>query len=313
MTIQQMTRQRSNLLTALRAGLILWTALAASGPAWTQVSKEAHEVQTETTQANAAPTAAAPTAIPIGTVKHLGSFEVIELRRYTIQPGGREDFALYFESYFPEAFEQLGAIAFGHFFERARPDHFTWLRGFHDIDARARVNAEFYYGPLWKEHRETLNSLIVDSDDVLLLHPVSADRGVPVLPAVDVVREKAGAQGIVALQIFAVPVGGVDAFLRSAEPAFAGYRAAGARDAGVLATLDVKNNFPQLPVRSDGPYVVWLGIVPDEAALARLAALARAFAESPEARSSARAATEWVVLDPARRSRLRWLAAPHRQ
>lgn len=36
--------------------------------------------------------------------------EVIELRRYTIRPGQREH-AQYFEIYFPEAFQQLGALA----------------------------------------------------------------------------------------------------------------------------------------------------------------------------------------------------------
>jgi hypothetical protein len=61
---------------------------------------------------SAAPAAAAEETA-METVKHLGSFEVIELRRYTIKTGGREDFARYFESYFPEAFEQLGALALG--------------------------------------------------------------------------------------------------------------------------------------------------------------------------------------------------------
>jgi hypothetical protein len=42
---------------------------------------------------------------------HLSDFQAIELRRYTIKEGGREHFAQYFESYFPEAFQQLGAIA----------------------------------------------------------------------------------------------------------------------------------------------------------------------------------------------------------
>ena len=42
--------------------------------------------------------------------------------------------------------------------------------------------------------------------------------------------------------------------------------AAGIREAAVLVTLDVTNNFPQLPVRSDGPYLVWLGIAPDDKA-----------------------------------------------
>ena len=87
-------------------------------------------------------------------VKHLIDFQVIEFRRYIVKEGEREHFAEYFESYFPEAFQQLGAIAFGQFFERKNPVGFTWIRGFKNTDARAIINAGFYYGPLWKEHFE---------------------------------------------------------------------------------------------------------------------------------------------------------------
>ena len=45
-------------------------------------------------------------------VKHLNDFQVIEFRRYIVKEGEREHFAEYFERYFPEAFQQLGAIAF---------------------------------------------------------------------------------------------------------------------------------------------------------------------------------------------------------
>src|SRR5258705_11843791 len=65
------------------------------------------------------------------TVEHLKDFQIIEFRRYTTKPGERQHFAEYFDSFFPEAFEQLGAIAFGEFSERNKPDGFTWLRGFH--------------------------------------------------------------------------------------------------------------------------------------------------------------------------------------
>ena len=58
-------------------------------------------------------------------VKHLQDFQVIEFRRYTIKEGEREHFAEYFESYFPEAFQQMGAIVFGQFFERRNPVGFT--------------------------------------------------------------------------------------------------------------------------------------------------------------------------------------------
>src|SRR5690348_6499009 len=145
---------------------------------------------------------------------HRGNFPVIEFRRYTIKPGEREHFARYFESYFPEAIQQTGAIAFGQFFERADPSRFTWIRGFHDIDGRATANGALYNGPVWREHKETMNGLMLDSDNVLLLHPVSPAKGIPVLPAVDPVDEPEGAQGIVVAQIFAVKPDSVDAFAR---------------------------------------------------------------------------------------------------
>jgi NIPSNAP len=241
-------------------------------------------------------------------IKHLNDFQVIEFRRYTIKEGEREHFAQYFESYFPEAFQQMGAIAFGQFFERKNRIGFTWLRGFKNTDARAITNAGFYYGPLWKEHSSTMNNLMVDSDNVLLLRPLSPERGIPVLPAVDPVREGKGAQGVVVAQIFAVKPNSVDAFARQAEAAFVAYRSAGAREVGVLVTLDVPNNFPQLPVRTDGPYLVWLGIVKNNQTLeTEFAPLAERSVQSLSATGLLRGAPEIVILDPTHRSRLRWL------
>ena len=242
-------------------------------------------------------------------VKHLRDFQVIEFRRYTVKEGEREHFAQYFESYFPEAFQQMGAIAFGQFFERKNPIGFTWIRGFRNIDARAVVNAGFYYGPVWREHAFTMNSLMVDSENVLLLRPLTPERGITVLPSVDPVNEARGAQGIVVAQIFAVKANSVDAFAQQAESTFAGYRAAGVREAGALVTLDVPNNFPQLPVRADGPYLVWLGIIKDNQELeTRFNPLAERSLKSLSASNLLRAAPELVILDPTRRSRLRWLA-----
>jgi hypothetical protein len=238
----------------------------------------------------------------------LNDFQAIEFRRYIIKPGEREHFAQYFESYFPEAFQQLGAIAAGSFLERKNQSGFTWIRGFHTIDNRAVANAEFYYGSVWKEHKKTLNDLMIDSDNVMLLRPLNPERGVPILPAVDPVTEPNGAQGIVVAQIFAVNANSVEAFAKEAETAFASYRAAGAREAGVLVTLDVINNFPQLPIRTDGPYLVWLGILPDNQTLEnQFTPLVERSLQSLSAAGLLRGTPELVVLDPTHRSRLRWL------
>ena len=237
-----------------------------------------------------------------------GDFPVIELRRYEIKAGERDRFALYFESWFPQAFEQLGAQVFGQFLERDRPNMFAWLRGFHDIDARAVVSSTFYYGPLWKEHRTTMNDLMVDSDNVLLLCPLDPSHAIPTLPAVDPVDAPASARGVAVAQIFPIRPDQTDAVALRAAPYFARYRAAGAREAGVLVTLDAKNNFPQLPVREDGPYLVWLGLFPGDAARqGPFASLAEEASGALAASGLLRGTPELLVLDPTARSRLRWL------
>src|SRR5215469_7316017 len=201
----------------------------------------------------------------------LHDFQAIEFRQYTVKPGERKHFAQYFDTYFPEAFQQLGAIAAGSFFERKHPNGFTWIRGFHTIDDRAVGNAAFYYGSVWNEHRNTLNDLMTDSDNVILLRPLNADRGVPILPAVDPVNEPNGAQGVV-------------------------------------VTLDVRNNFPQLSVRTDGPYLVWLGVLRDNQTLERdFTPVVDGSAASLNSIGLLRSTPEFIVLDPTPRSRLRWL------
>ena len=238
----------------------------------------------------------------------LHDFQTIEFRRYTVKPGERRHFAQYFDTYFPEAFQQLGAIAAGSFFERKNPNGFTWIRGFHTMDDRAVENAAFYYGSVWNEHRNTLNDLMTDSDNVILLRPSNPDRGVPILPAVDPVNEPNGAQGVVVAQIFALKAGSVGRFITAAEPTFAKYRAAGAREAGVLVTLDVPNNFPQHSVRTDGPYLVWLGVLRDNQTLERdFTPALNGSAASLNSIGLFRSAPEFIVLDPTPRSRLRWL------
>ena len=248
---------------------------------------------------------------PQNTPEHnprLTDFQVFELRRYVVKTGERKHFAQYFETWFPEAFQQLGAIAAGSFLERGNETGFTWLRGFHTIDDRAVSNAAFYYGSLWNEHRGTLNDLIADSDNVLLLRPLSPGRGLMILPAVDPVNEPNGAQGVVVAQVFAVKKDSVEAFAKGAEAEFASYREAGAREAGVLVTLDVRNNFPQLPIRTDGSYLVWFGVLRNNQTLEKqFIPVTRQAARAFTVTGVLRGAPELIVLDPTPRSRMRWL------
>lgn len=230
----------------------------------------------------------------------MDQFPVIEFRRYTTIVGGQAAFARYFETLFPEAFQQLGAMALGQFTEPERPDSFLWLRGFASWEQRAVVNAAFYYGPVWKEHKATLNGLMTDSDNVLLLRPLASGSGVPLLPAVDPVREPEGAQSEAVAVLHTVRPDQLERFAELAAPAFAAWRDAGWREAGILVTLDMPNNFPQLPVRGDGPHLVWLGT-------AAPGHLPPALETLPDAaRELLREPPERILLRPTQRSRLRW-------
>lgn len=238
---------------------------------------------------------------------HLTGFDVIEFRRYTIKEGERAHFSTCFETWFPEAFQQLGAIVFGQFNEREDASRFTWLRGFRDIDERVTINTAFYDGPLWKERAAAMNDRLVDHTNVLLLKPLDARRNIPVLPVIDPFVESNGAQGVIVALLF--PLGATDAetFAEHAESTFNAYREAGAREAGVLVSLDVPNGYPRLPFRTDGTWLVWLGVIENEQTFeAHFEPLVKQTLRALTDGDPLRAEPEFVVMTPTRRSRLRW-------
>lgn len=235
------------------------------------------------------------------------AYPVIELRRYTLVDGAASHFSRSFETWFPEAFQQLGALVLGHFFERGEVERFTWLRGYPDMAARAAVNTAFYDGPVWQEHKATLNQWILDSDNVLLLRPLHAGSAIPAIPSVDPVTEPGGANGIAVLQIFPVREGALDACAQAADPWFASYQGRGVTEAGILATLDEANNFPRHPIRTDGTFLVWMGVLRDQQALDALQPAFDAGAAAMLRSGLLTDAPELLVLDPGQRSRLRWM------
>lgn len=236
-------------------------------------------------------------------------YRVIELRRYRLVEGSAQRFSRSFETWFPEAFQQLGALVLGHFFERGAVERFTWLRGYPDMAARAAVNTAFYDGPVWQEHKAALDQWILDCDNVLLLRPLHPGSAIPAIAAVDPVAEPEGAGGIAVLQIFPVRAGALDACALAADPWFAGYQGRGVTEAGILATLDEANNFPRHPIRTDGTFLVWMGVLRDQAALDALQPAFDAGAAAMARSGLLAGAAELLVLDPGQRSRLRWVRA----
>lgn len=98
---------------------------------------------------------------------------VIELRRYQLHPRRREALITLFEREFIETQEAVGLQVLGIFREPAQPDQFAWLRGFAGMAERLQGLQAFYGGPVWQRHRDEANATMIDSDNVLLLRPIT--------------------------------------------------------------------------------------------------------------------------------------------
>jgi hypothetical protein len=95
---------------------------------------------------------------------------IIELSRYTLHPGRRDELIELFDREFVETQEAVGIKVIGQFYDLDDPNRFVWLRGFNDMFAREQSLNAFYSGPVWKAHRDAANATMIDSDNVLLLH-----------------------------------------------------------------------------------------------------------------------------------------------
>jgi quinol monooxygenase YgiN len=175
--------------------------------------------------------------------------EVLELRQYTLHPGRRDELIELFDREFVESQEAVGAQVLGQFRDLDDADRFVWLRGFADMETRGRALPAFYGGPVWREHRDQANATMIDSDDVLLLRPVTDLT----------LTGRGGDTTLVTVTLYHLPPGGEDAFLdffkADAEPLLTEN---GARSLAVLRTLRAANNFPALPFREDANVVAWL-------------------------------------------------------
>jgi hypothetical protein len=206
-------------------------------------------------------------------------YPVVELRQYTLRPGQRDVLIDLFDRELVESQEADGMAIVGQFRDLDDPDRFTWIRGFASMPARARALASFYGGPAWKAHSAAANATMIDSDNVLLLRPVTARSG---FPAPASARPPAGqataghataghatpppSRVLVTLyyrdrpfdQAFA------DFFDRLARPVLTG---AGATPLACLQTEHAENTFPALPVRTGENVFAWLARFPSPALL----------------------------------------------
>ncbi|MFE3449223.1 NIPSNAP family protein [Nonomuraea sp. NPDC059194] len=191
---------------------------------------------------------------------------VVELRQYTLHPGQRDVLISLFDREFVESQEAVGMTLLGQFRDLDDPDRFVWLRGFDDMPHRAEALGRFYGGPIWKAHREQANATMIDSDDVLLLRPVTARTG---FPAPAAARPPAGETTPPPSVVLATIYYGdgpfdetfVEFFDRQICPALT---EAGATPLACLQSEHAANTFPALPVRTGENVFVWFARFADE-------------------------------------------------
>jgi len=241
---------------------------------------------------------AAPEDRPVATC-----CPVVELRQYTLHAGGRDVLIDIFEREFVETQEAVGIRVIGTFRDLDDPNRFVWLRGFPDMAARAKSLGAFYSGPAWQAHRNNANATMVDSDNVLLLHPTTPEAGFATTDG--------PGDGLVVAEIRYMDPAAAAAFQAfAAERIIPRMKAAGARVLGTFATEASPNSFLKLPIREgETVHVTFLGFSGEPAHGAWRAALAA----GPDWRDGAPEALlrqfsrkpEVIRLAPTKRSRLR--------
>jgi len=141
---------------------------------------------------------------------------------------------------------------------------------------RAQALKDFYGGPIWKAHREAANATMIDSDNVLLLHPAAPTSGFFLESKT---RPPEGSNEIrtelivATIYYFNAPVdpGFVEFFEKRVKPAVIG---SGATILAFLVTERSENTFPALPAREGENAFVWFARFDDAPAYERyLAAL----------------------------------------
>jgi len=194
---------------------------------------------------------------------------IVELRQYTLQPNSRERFTALFEREFIESQEELGVTVIGQFRDLDDPNRFVWLRGFADMPARGNALQAFYAAPApaWKAHRDEANAMIVDSDNVLLLHAATPESAF----ALSRLTRAAPGEGKDAAGVLVATIYYLDA---AADADFIGFFEHQVKPALGASAITVgayfisetaPNNFPRLPVRENEPVFVWFALYRDQA------------------------------------------------
>ncbi len=193
---------------------------------------------------------------------------IVELRQYTVLPGKREVLVDLYDRHFIESQESAGIAVIGQFRVIDDPNRFFWLQGFDGMSARLASFKRFYSGVTWKSYRGTVNAVLLDNDNVLLLHPAQTGSGFarPSQPRPPLGTVRRG-NGIAVATIYdlrdSTEQNFNDFFERTVRPVVESH---GAKIIATLVTDNSPNNFPALPVRTNTNVFLWMACFADQQA-----------------------------------------------
>ena len=196
-------------------------------------------------------------------VTRVSEVNIMELRQYTLRGGQRDVLVSMFEQKFLDPQNALGAHIIGTFRDLDDPDRFVWMRGFRDMPARQAALTAFYGGPVWAASRAEANATMIDSGNVLLLHPAGPGLGFPASPP----QEAPARGGLISASIYYLgPVGAGEFASVFAQSILPHLVSLGAQPIAQLVTEETPNNFPRLPIREGERTFIWFARWHDEAA-----------------------------------------------
>ncbi|HTU69016.1 MAG TPA: NIPSNAP family protein [Candidatus Baltobacteraceae bacterium] len=213
---------------------------------------------------------------------------VVELRRYLMRPGRRDELIELFERAFIESQEACGMRVIGHYRVAGDPDTYLWFREFPDMRSRREALEAFYdRSHAWLSNRDAANATLLDSDNVLLLRPAREKSGFDVS---GLTRAQGGEHmRFAALSIAMLPGAADTAYVRSFEDEVLPKLREAAERVAYFVTEAAANDF-RLPVRSGEHAFVAIGRARNAK---QIEAWRQAFGDGP---------AEHLRLEPASRS-----------
>jgi hypothetical protein len=208
--------------------------------------------------------------------------QVVELRRYTLHPGRRDELIELFDREFVETQEAVGIAVLGQFRDLDAEDDFVWLRGFADMPSRHRALVDFYGGPDWAKHSDQANATMIDFSDVLLLRPAPGGSAGNFPGGARPPVGAAAPDRFVAVHLWRFPDDDEEGPRRVLKEILLAFAAAGSAPLVTLVTEPAANTFTRLPIRTGESVVVAVLSYPDEEAHEQHRAAVKESADSPE-------------------------------